>query len=136
MKEPPHETDELIEAFWKAFRERNWKGARSCLSDDAIMSWPCTGERFLGADSIIHVNSIYPEGWSIRLIECNHLLDGRVHTVIRVDHPPHNFFATSLFSTSGLIQQITEYWSTIEAPPHWRSSGNLPGYERISFTSP
>jgi hypothetical protein len=91
---------------------------------------PCTRERVLGADSIIHVNAIYPEGWTIHLVDCNVLLDGRVHSIIRVDHPPHRFYATSLFTISGQIESITEYWSTVETPPHWRTSGNLPGYQR------
>ena len=123
----------LVRALWDAFERRDWVAARELLADDAILTWICTGERFRGGDAIIQVNAVYPEGWSIRVIECVPLADGRILSLVRVAHPPQCFFATSLFQVAqGRIQAIDEYWTTAEAPPAWRSGGALPGYERLS----
>ena len=123
----------VVRALWDAFERRDWTAARGLLADDAVMTWVCTAERFHGGDAIIRVNALYPEGWSIRIIDCAALDDGRILSLVCVTHPPQRFFATSLFRVEqGLIRSIEEYWATAEAPPAWRSGGNLPGYERVA----
>jgi len=43
-------------------------------------------------------------------------------SMVRVDHPPQSFFATTFFLVDdGVITAIDEYWATLEAPPAWRS---------------
>lgn len=124
---------DVVRALWDAFERRDWTAARRLLADDAVMTWVCTAERFHGGDAIIEVNARYPEGWSIRVIDCSALDDGRILSLVCVTHPPQRFFATSLFRVAqGHIQAIEEYWATAEAPPAWRSGGNLPGYERLA----
>jgi hypothetical protein len=126
-------TIETVRALWDSFQQRDWAGARRLLADDAAMTWVCTAERFQGGDAVIAVNAAYPEGWSIHVLDCAPLADGRILSLVRVDHPPQCFFATSLVRVEdGLIVEIEEYWATAEAPPAWRSAGNLPGYERLS----
>ena len=122
----------IAQALWDRFEQRDWTGARRLLADDATMTWICTAERFHGGDAVIAVNAAYPEGWSIHVLDCTPLADGRILSLIRVEHPPACFFATSLFRIEdGLITGIEEYWATAEAPPAWRSAGTLPGYERL-----
>jgi len=123
-------TTAIVGALWDRFEQRDWTGARALLADDAVMTWVCTAERFHGGDAVIAVNAAYPEGWSIHLLDCTPLADGRILSLVRVEHPPQCFFATSLFRIEdGLITGIEEYWATAEAPPAWRSAGDLPGYE-------
>ena len=122
-----------VRALWDRFERRDWPAARRLLADDAVMTWMCSAERFHGGDAIIAVNAAYPEGWSIHVVDCVPLGDGRILSLVRVEHPPRCFFATSLFRIEqGLIRAIEEYWATAEAPPAWRSAGNLPGYERLT----
>jgi len=122
----------VVRNLWDRFERRDWVGARQLLADGAVMTWVCTRERFHGGDAVIAVNAAYPEGWSIHPIECAALADGRILSLVRVEHPPHRFFATSLFRIDGgLIVAIEEYWATAEAPPVWRTAARLPGYERI-----
>ncbi|MED5620687.1 nuclear transport factor 2 family protein [Ideonella sp. BN130291] len=124
---------EVVRALWALFQARRWQDARALFADDAVCHWWSSGEQFTGADAIIHVNAIYPEGWQIHLIEVNALADGRVHSIVRVtlqDGP--TVFANSLFRLrDGLITAVDEYWSTIEAPPAWRSEGRLPGWRQL-----
>lgn len=122
-----------VEALWARFEARDWAGARRLFADAATLTWPSSGERFLDADAIVRVNVIYPEGWRIRIIELNPLLDGRIHTVVEVTHGTQRFFANSLFRFDAeLIVEVHEYWATVEAPPAWRTREAIGAYERTS----
>ena len=117
-----------VRALWAAYQRRDWPAARALLFDDAQALWWTSGERFAGADAIIAVQAAYPEGWTIHLIELAHLQDGRVMSLVRVDHPPHSFFATSFFRLDdGRIAGIDAYWATVEPPPAWRTPQVLTG---------
>jgi len=121
-----------VRAMWAAFEARDWACARSLLADGLQATWWTSGERFTSADAYIAVQARYPEGWAIRLIECQRLEDGRVISLVRVDHPPQHFYATAFCRVdNGVIQAIDEYWATAEAPPAWREAAGLPGRERF-----
>ncbi len=123
-----------VHALWSAFEARDWAAARRFFADNATLTWHTSGERMLNADAIIRVNAIYPEGWSIQVIEVNALQDGRVHSIIEVKHAPNRFIANSLFRfEQRLIAQIDEYWSTVEAPPDWRNAAAIGAYERFDL---
>lgn len=121
-----------VRALWSAFQARDWAGARALLSDSFEARWWTSGEHFTTADGFIEAQSTYPEGWTIRLIECVRLDDGRVMSMVRVDHPPGTFYATSFFRVQdGRIIAIDEYWATAEAPPAWREALNAKGRQRF-----
>jgi GNAT superfamily N-acetyltransferase len=121
-----------VRSLWTAFQARDWAAARRLLRDDLQAVWWTSGERFDGADAFIGVQARYPEGWTLHLIEAERLEDGRVMSLVRVDHLPATFFATSFFRVDdGLIIGIDEYWATLEPPPAWRASGALPGVSRF-----
>ncbi len=121
-----------VRSMWAAFQARDWKAARALLKDDLQVVWWTSGERFDSADAFIAVQQKYPEGWTILLIECERLEDGRVMSLVRVDHPPAVFYATSCFRVDdGRIVGIDEYWATAEVPAAWRSDGAVPGLARF-----
>jgi GNAT superfamily N-acetyltransferase len=121
-----------VRSLWAAFQARDWATARRLLRGDLQAVWWTSGERFDGADAFIGVQARYPEGWTLHLIEAERLEDGRVMSLVRVDHPPATFFATSFFRVDdGLIIGIDEYWATLETPPPWRAPGALPGAARF-----
>ena len=121
-----------VRAMWSAFQARDWPAARALMFDDLEATWWATGEQLRGADAFVAANARYPEGWTIQLIELAHLQDGRVMSLVRVDHPPNTFFATSFFRVDdGRIAGIDEYWATVEAPPDWRTPEAFPGLSRI-----
>ncbi|MBI6546795.1 MAG: nuclear transport factor 2 family protein [Cyanobacteria bacterium NC_groundwater_1444_Ag_S-0.65um_54_12] len=118
--------------LFDAIQARDWVAAEVLFLPDAVMTWWTTSERFEGAKAIIHVNAVYPEGWSITVEHINPLADGRVHSVIQVDQSPRSFYANSIFRfCDGRIAQLDEWWATVEEPPVWRSDGQLPGYRRL-----
>ena len=121
-----------VASLWASFQARDWAGARRLLTDDATLTWHASGERLLNADAIIRVNAVYPEGWGLQVLALNALQDGRVRSIVEVKHPPGRFIANSLFRfDGGRIAQVDEYWSTVEAPPAWRSAAAIGAYERF-----
>ena len=118
----------VVRGMWSAFQARDWAAARRLMRDELQATWWTSGERFATADAFVQAQSTYPEGWTIRLIECERLEDGRVISIARVDHPPAVFYATSFFRVDdGLIVGVDEYWGTLEAPPAWRTPEAIPG---------
>lgn len=112
-----------VRRLFAAFQARDWAAARALLHDQLQAIWWTSGERFENADAFIEVQARYPEGWTIHLVELDHLQDGRVMAIVRVDHPPQTFFATSIARVDDQrITAVEEYWSTVEAPPAWRES--------------
>ena len=125
-----------VRSLWDLFQARDWAGARALFADKACLTWHASGERLLDADAIIRVNAIYPDGWSLRVLALNAMLDGRVHSVVEVNHPPGRFIANSLFRFEGArIVEVDEYWGTVEAPPDWRTVAAIGAYERFEVAS-
>jgi GNAT superfamily N-acetyltransferase len=119
---------QAVRQLWAAIQARNWVTARALLQDPFQARWWTSGECFESADGYIEVQARYPEGWTIRLLECQRLEDGRVLSLVRVDHPPLNFFATVISTVeAGRIVRCDEYWATAEAPPAWRATASLLG---------
>lgn len=118
----------LVQRYWAQIQARRWAQAQALLAPTAVCTWWATRERFEGAASIIHVNAVYPEGWSLCLLELQPLPDGRVLSLLRVDHDGHSFYATSFFALeNGQIRAIDEYWCDVQAAPDWRVAQPLPG---------
>jgi hypothetical protein len=129
----PVDAAATVRAMWAAFEARDWPQARALLHADLQATWWTSGERFTNADVFIRAQAEYPEGWTIRLIDCDMLRDGRVLSIVRVDHPPQTFYATSLFRLDGdRIVAIDEYWATAEAAPAWRESLDADGRQRFN----
>ncbi len=120
-----------VHALWAAFQARSWPVARALLADDATMFWRASGEHFLDAHAIIRVNAIYPEGWTLRVLEVTAMVDGRVHSAVAVQHGEMRFLAHTLWRFEGLlIRQIDETWATAEEPPAWRTAAAIGAYRR------
>ena len=118
---PAGEGPALVQRFWSLYEARRWAEAQALLAPSAECLWWATQERFRGADAVVHVNAVYPEGWTIHLLDVHALADGRVLSLVRVDQDGHSFYANSYFLIrDGLIQQIDEYWSDVQSAPAWR----------------
>ena len=113
----------LVRALWERIEARDWDGARELLADGFEAEWPHTRERFRGRDNFVEMNRVYPEGWSIEVLD---VLEGRggVASRIRVTHPDGTFHAASFFShAGGLLTGVWELWveEGHEQPPAWRA---------------
>jgi GNAT superfamily N-acetyltransferase/ketosteroid isomerase-like protein len=127
----------VVAALWARFEARDWVGARALLHDGAQVLWWASGEQLDGADAFIGANEAYPEGWAIHVQQVAALQDGRVLSVVRVDHAPNRFFANSIFTVrDGRIASADEYWGTVEAPPAWRNEQSVPGCRPFDILVP
>jgi GNAT superfamily N-acetyltransferase len=124
---------DVAHALWTRFQARDWAAARALLHDQAVVHWWASGETLHGADTFIAANAQYPEGWTIQVLDLAPMQDGRVLTQTRVNHPPQDFLASSLFRVrDGLIRRIDETWATCEEPPSWRRAARFPGITRMA----
>ena len=124
-----------VRSFWAHVQARDWAGARALLADRATLHWPASGEHLLDADAIIRVNAIYPEGWALQILEVTPMCDGRVHSMVAVQHADQRFLAHTLWRFAGrLIVQGDETWATVQAPPAWRSAEAIGAYRRDEAT--
>lgn len=125
----------VVRTLWTRVQARDWAGMRALYAADAVTHWPCSGEWFLDGDALVRANAAYPEGWTITLQAVDALADGRVHAVVRVDHPPGVFFCNARYRLSSgpsgpVIAEAVEHWATAEAPPAWRSAETVGAYRR------
>lgn len=134
--EPQHHAA-LVRTLWACFQARDWAAARRLLADDAQLHWLASDEFLDDADAIIRVNAIYPEGWAIHVHEVTPMVDGRVHSLIQVDHGEGRFFAHTLWRfAGGRIAGAQETWATAEAPPAWRTAEAIGAYRRGGRAGP
>jgi GNAT superfamily N-acetyltransferase len=125
-----------VRTLWAFIQARDWAAMRACFAEDAAMTWPCSGERFGDAEAIVRVNALYPEGWTVRVIEVAAMADGRVHSAVEVVHGAQRFFANSSYRFKLLrVAQIEEYWATAEPPPAWRTAAAIGAYQRTDIAA-
>ncbi len=134
---PARKPMDVVRELWAHFQARNWLAARQLLHDDLTVHWWASGETLRGADTFISINSEYPEGWTIHLLDVRALRDGRVQTFAHVAHPPQQFLAQSTFRVrDGRLTQGDELWARCEAAPSWRTAQHLPGQQRFPGLQP
>jgi len=120
---------QVVRSVWSLFQARDWAAARALMHDDLQVQWWASGETLRGADTYIAVNAEYPEGWTIHLVETSLLADGRVLTLVRVNHPPHGTYLVqqTMQVRDGRLLQGAELWATCEAAPTWRTPERYAG---------
>ncbi len=124
---------QVVRDLWALMQARQWTAARALLHNDLQVQWWATGETLVGADTFIAANALYPEGWTVQLLDVRALQDGRVQTFAHVAHPPSHYLAQSTFRVrNGLVVAGNELWATCEAPPGWRAAQHFPGIRAIA----
>jgi uncharacterized protein YndB with AHSA1/START domain len=112
---------DTLAALWWHLARRDWEGAGSLLAEDAVVTWPHSGETFRGRDAFVAVNAAYPGQWEIALLRAEGTDTGAV-AVAAVSDDARRFHAVSFAAGEpGRIASLTEYWSEAGAPPAWRS---------------
>ena len=111
----------VVRRLHELMEARDWAGARACVSDDARVDYPVSGERFTGR-RWMDMNEAYPEGWTIEILEI--LEDGhRAGARVRVTLGHEISLCAGFYSVDdGRITAATEIWATEagETPPEWR----------------
>jgi GNAT superfamily N-acetyltransferase len=120
----------LVRALWAHVQARDWAAMRAAFAEDAVLHWPVTAERFDGAEAIVRVNAVYPEGWSVAVKRVDALVDGGVQALVEVTQDGVTHFNNARYRLRGaFVHQATEYWAAADRPPAWRNATTLgPNY--------
>lgn len=114
---------EVVESFWEAMRANDWEAAAQHFAVDAVIDWPCTGERMKSPAAWAEVQARYPTAgrWTFdlhRLIadessavsECTVTDGAQAARVV----------AISEVEGDRITRQI-EYWTVAYEPADWRA---------------
>ncbi len=119
------EPSETVQIFWDRMQDRDWAGVGELLADDVVVEWPVTGERILGRENYVRINSEYPEGWSIDVLRILPSGSEVVVSEVEVPHGTRGVHRVASFWTvhHGLITSGREYWTELGADPSpaWRA---------------
>lgn len=111
---------DTLAALWWRLAQRDWAGAGALLAEEAVVTWPHSGETFRGREAFVAVNAAYPGRWAIALPRAEATETGAL-AVAEVGDGARRFHAVSLAAGApGRIATLTEYWGEAGAPPAWR----------------
>ena len=117
------EPELVVRELWAAIATRDWTRLAGLLDPQVTVTWPATGETFVGPANFVAVQSEYPQGWEIEVVRVVASGD-LVVSEVRVPHRELGVFGSAGFWTvrDGRILTATEYWVTVdgETPPDWR----------------
>ena len=113
----------VVERFWRAMNENDWRAAGALLHDDYLLEWPQSGERIRGRDNFAAVNAHYPAAgrWRFDLLQLV-ADEGGAASEVAVTDGAVVARAVSFFEVrDGLIRRMTEYWPDPFEAADWRA---------------
>ena len=114
---------EVVESFWDAMRANDWEAAARHFGADAVIDWPCTGERMKSPAAWAEVQARYPAAgrWTFdvhRLIAD----DSRALSECTVTDGAQAALVVAISEVEGdRITRQTEYWTVAYDPADWRA---------------
>ena len=107
--------------FINAVLKQDQARIRSCFTENAVINWRCTNERFT-VEEYVRANCEYPGKWDGE-IEAVHRADDLyvVVTKVYLEERSVSFHCVSfLRCRNGKISSLDEYWADDGEPPKWR----------------
>jgi len=121
------EPAEVVRHLFGRMQARDWSGAATAISPNAIVRYTATGEQFSGA-AFMAMNEAYPDGWNIEVIGI--VASGqRVEAQMRVPNGDQIDWLSGFYTVvDGAIVEGTEHWVTdrSEPAPPWRTGFTIP----------
>lgn len=112
----------LIYSFWKEVANQDADNLKAYFTQDAIVNWHNSNEKFTVAEYII-ANCDYPDNWGGE-VERIEIIGDLVISVTRVwttNQVNLSFHVTSFFEFEGeKIILLNEYWGDDGKAPKWR----------------
>lgn len=113
----------LVERFWRAMNDNDWRAAATLFGDDYILDWPQSGERIRGREGFVAVNAAYPAAgrWRFGVERVVADAEGAVTDVTVTDGARRDRAITFFAIRDGRIARMTEYWPDPFAAAPWRA---------------
>ena len=115
-------TRDLVESFWAAMSANDWERAAAHLADDAIVDWPCSGER-IRRQNFAEIQARYPAAGRWRFDLHRVVVEGALAvTELTVTDGEQSARAVVFSEIAGdsIVRQV-EYWPEAYEPPAWRA---------------
>ncbi|MEU9255549.1 nuclear transport factor 2 family protein [Streptomyces sp. NPDC048270] len=115
----------VVAHLWQRIGARDWDGVADLIAEDAVIEWPVSGERIVGRDNFIAVNSDDADT-AERSVELLRILADGDLVVTEVEMPQDHvlYRAVSLWTVrDGEIVGAREYWTSPgqDPAPRWRA---------------
>lgn len=111
---------ETIRALWQATAAQDAAEMERYFSEDAVILWPNSGERFTLVE-YLRANCEYPGTWLGEVEQTT--LDGSMAVARVWSASGGTFRAVSLYQWRGeRISRLEEYWGEVAPAPVWRQS--------------
>jgi limonene-1,2-epoxide hydrolase len=113
----------VVESFWEAMRANDWQAAAAHFAPDAVIEWPCSGERIKGPAAWAEIQARYPAAgrWTFDVHRLVGDGDSAVSEVTVSDgERPARVVAFSEVEGEAIVRQI-EYWPEAYEPAEWRA---------------
>jgi len=113
----------VVQQFWEAIHNNDFRKAASCLHDDYLLEWPQSGELIRGRDNFAAVNEHYPAAGPWRVTVHRLIAEGdEVASEVTVTDGKISARAITFSDLSdGKIVHQTEYWPDPFEAAAWRS---------------
>lgn len=114
--------ERVVREFWRLMATNDFDSVAAVLSEDLLVEWPQSGERFRGPAAFVRVNAQYPTAgrWQFtvnRVVACGEQVVTQVSVTDEVQSAePISFFTVR----GGRIVNLVEYWPEPFAPPEDR----------------
>lgn len=120
-RNPTDAAEAVVRRLWQAIDARDWEAARALLHDDFVGDLPVSGERFVGPDTYLRMNSEYPAGWAITVVRVVGAR-ARAASEVRVRLAGKADTALSFYELrEGLVTWIADWWPEPYAAPASRA---------------
>lgn len=115
-----------VQALWEAIGAQRWMDMTAYFTEDAVIRWPNTRERFTVLD-YVRANSDYPGDWTTRVRRLDAIGDTAISLVqITEAGGTESLHVVSYCSFEGdKIARMDEYFSDDGEPPSWRLEQNI-----------
>ena len=114
------ERERIIQDFWRAVAEQDGAKIALFFTEDAVVLWPNSNERFTISEFIC-ANCEYPGRWSGHIEQI--APDGGVSVVKVCNEAGDAFRAVSFYQWRGAqICRMEEYWGDVAPAPAWRQA--------------
>src|SRR3954470_5605046 len=110
---------EIVTAYWKACRARDWAAFGELLADDVVYEVPQTRERVRGRDAVVRFNAEYPGDWTLSITT---LVADERNAATTIDFvspgiPDATGLAFFRLDDDGRIVHVSDWWPEPYEPP-------------------
>jgi ketosteroid isomerase-like protein len=113
---------EIVTAYWKACRARDWAAFGELLADDVVYELPQSRERIRGRANYVQFNAEYPGDWDLEPVritgDARHAASWIRFVIVGEDDQTGVCFFD--LDDAGRIAHISDFWPKPYEPPRGR----------------